>query len=301
MEAAQWVAARMNETSFDSIGFDAWLAGDSRREPLFDTMWQRIMGSNMNHVLETYGQRRQSRRRLAAGAIACACALTGAYQAQPSVELFFAPSQHYAATSNAIREVRLDDGTRLTLAGGTEVRVRYARHEREVTLMHGTLFADVSHDANRPFRVEAGDGEVTVTGTRFEVVMKPRMVRVTVEQGTVRFGRDRWFSRPLELIKDQAASLTATGLNTGTSRAAGQGTALWRAEWAEYDNAPLSQVIADLESVSPLPIVIADRRLAALRVNGRIRLTDPVRQIENLSVIHAFKVTRSQGVITLSD
>jgi len=298
MEAAQWVASRMNEESFDKAGFDAWLAGDPRRKPLFDTMWRRIMGPDIDQAVEDYGRRRRSRRRMAAGIAACALLLSGGYQAWPAIELFLAPSHHYAAADGAIRAVVLDDGTRLTLAGGAEVQVRYTRHERDVTLTRGTIFADVTRDENRVFRVEAGDGEVTVLGTRFEVALKPDMVRTTVEHGTVRFGRDRWFSAPLELGADQAGSLTPAGLN----RDAGgpHRVARWRSEWAEYDNVPLGQVIADLESVSPLRIVIADKALAERRVNGRIRLTDPVRQIENLSVIHEFKVKRDDSSIILT-
>jgi transmembrane sensor len=78
------------------------------------------------------------------------------------------------------------------------------------------------------------------------------------------------------------------------------GVARWRREWVEYRDAPLTQVIADLESVSPLPIRIGDRTLAALRVSGRIRLTDPVRQLDNLSVIHTFAITRRDGTLLLT-
>ncbi|MBY8824367.1 FecR family protein [Sphingomonas colocasiae] len=287
----------MNGGSFDKAGFDAWLAADPRRKPLFDTMWRRIMGADIDQALHDYGRRRRSRKRLAAGAAACMLFLSAAYQARPAIELFLAPSHNYAAADGVIREVRLDDGTRLTLAGGAEVQVRYTRHEREVTLMRGTIFADVRRDETRVFRVEAGDGEITVLGTRFEVALKPDMVRTAVEHGTVRFGRDRWFGTPLELGADQAASLTPDGL----SRDAGgpHRVARWRAEWAEYENATLGQVIADLESVSPVPIII-DGALAERRVNGRIRLTDPLRQVRNLSVVHEFKVSENGNAITLS-
>lgn len=290
----------MDAESFDKAGFDAWLAGDPRREPLFDAMWRHVMGAEMDGALRAYGRRRQSRGRLAAGAAACALLLLGGYQARPAIELFLAAPQGYAAADGAIRQVRLADGTRLTLAGGAAVAVRYTRHERQVTLTRGTIFADVRRDEDRPFRVEAGNGAVTVLGTRFEVAMKPAMVRVTVEHGLVRFGRDRWFSTPLELGADQAASLTAAGLNRDADRAPHRGTARWRTEWAEYENAPLSQVVADLESVSPLPIVIADGGLAARRVSGRIRLIEPLRQIENLSVIHGFSAHHEEDSIVLS-
>lgn len=300
LEAAQWVVSRMNEESFDREGFDAWLAGDPRRKPLFDTMWRRIMGRNMDQVLNAYRRQRQSRRVFAAGSIACMLVLLGGYQAQPLIELFLAAPTIYAATDGAIREVRLDDGTQLMLASGAEVHVRYTRHRREVTLTRGTIFADVSRDENRKFHVKAGDGEVSVLGTRFEVAMKPAVVRVTVEEGKVRFGRDSLFSSPLELGANETASLSATALKRNKNASSRRSIARWRAEWAEYDNAPLSQVVTDLESVSPLSIVIGDSGLADRRVSGRIRLTDPMKQVQMLSVMHAFKIHRNKDTIILS-
>jgi hypothetical protein len=36
-------------------------------------------------------------------------------------------------------------------------------------------------------------------------------------------------------------------------------------------------------------------------VSGRIRLTDPMRQINNLSIIHNFSVEQRDGAIILTD
>ena len=298
LEAAQWVVSRMDDGAFDQPGFEAWIAGDARCKPVYDRMWRRIMGSNLGEALDAADRQRRSRKPVAIGVAACALALVGGYQAWPAVELMLAPAAAYQAPEGAIRTVELDDGSELTLAGGAAVEVRYTRHTRAVRLARGTIFADVSRDVERPFRVEAGDGRVTVLGTRFEVDLKPAMVRVTVEKGAVRFGGDGWFDRPVELHVDEGAALTKAGLAKDTVRHA---AARWRAEWVEYKDAPLGQVVADLESVSALPLIIADRDLAKRQVSGRIRLTDPMRQIDNLSLIYAFEVRREKDAIILSD
>lgn len=298
-EAAQWVARRMGEEPFDETAFEAWLAGDSRRAPLFDTMWQRFMGPDMDDALTAYGRRGRSRRVLVAGGVAGLLALVGGYAAWPSAELLLAQPQHYAATEGSLRDVTLEDGTRLTLAGGADIRVRYTQHDRTVELSHGTLFADVTHDESRPFRIDAGGARITDLGTRFEVSTKPADVRVTVETGAVRLGSRSWFGTAIDLSADQAAVFGQAGPRRIADARAG-GVARWRREWIEYRDAPLAQVLADLESVSPLPIRIADPDLATLRVSGRIRLTDPVRQVGNLSVIHAFAVTRRDDAILIS-
>jgi transmembrane sensor len=300
-EAAQWVARRMGDQPFDKDGFDAWLAGDPRRKVLFEAMWPRIMGSRMDETLDAViRQRRRSKRSLVVSAVATALAVLGGYQALPSVELFLSRPQEYAAAGGTLREITLEDGTQLTLAGGTGIRVRYARHAREIELMRGTIFANVTHDETRPFRIDTGGARTTDLGTRFEVSSKPSFVRVTVEAGAVRFGADGWFSKQLDLTAGQAAVLSAAELGR-MENVTRDGVARWRTEWVEYHDAPIGQVVADLESVSTLPIRIAPGSLVELRVSGRIRLTDPMRQINNLSIIHNFSVEQRDSAIILTD
>jgi transmembrane sensor len=298
-EAAQWVASQMDDEPFDRDGFEAWLAADPRHQPLFDTMWQRIMGAKMDEALGAYARQRRSRRSLVAGSGAAVLLLFGGYLTLPVAELFLAQPQEYAARDGTIRQLRLKDGTRLTLAGGAVIRVRYTLHDREVELIRGTIFADVVHDGNRPFHVGSGKARITDVGTRFEVEKKPSNLRVTVEAGAVRFGTRGWFGKQIDLEANQAAMLSEGGL-TRTHEIGANGIARWRTEWVEYRDTPLSQVIGDLESVSPLPIRIADKRLTALRVSGRIRLIDPVKQLNNLSIIHNFSLGRANGEIVLS-
>jgi transmembrane sensor len=289
----------MGGEPFDREGFDAWLAGDSNRRPLFDTMWQRIMGPTMDRALGTFVQQRRSGRSLLAGSVAALVALYGGYLAWPSFELFLAQPQEYAAADRTIREVSLQDGTRLTLAGGADVQVRYTSHARQVELRRGTIFANVAHDGNRPFRIDSGSARIIDIGTRFEVSKKPSSLRVTVASGAVRFGSNGWFGKQLDLSAQQAAILSETGLKRADD-VNRDGIARWRAEWVEYHDTPLRQVVADLESVSPLPIRIAGKGLADLKVTGRIRLIDPARQIDNLAIIHDFAVDRRDGAIVLS-
>jgi len=299
-EAACWVARRMSDEPFDEAGFDAWLAGDARRKPLFDTMWRRIMGPGMDDALSTYkDQRRRSRRAVLTGGAAAGLALIGGYQALPSIQLLLTEPRAYAVAAGDISEVTLQDGTRLTLAGGADVHVRYTHFGREVELTRGTIFADVVRDEGRPFHIRTGDAEVTVLGTRFEVSRKLSGTRVTVESGRVRFGSDDWFGSRVELAAHQTAARTRAGVSQVADIGDNE-VARWRSEWVEYRDAPMAQVITDLEGVSPLPIRIFDKRLADLRVSGRIRLTDPMKQLENLSIIHDFTVHERQDVIALT-
>lgn len=63
--------------------------------------------------------------------------------------------------------------------------VRYRAGQRIVALLEGEAMFEVTHDAARPFMVDAGIGTVTVTGTRFDVRRDESMVEVAVESGSV--------------------------------------------------------------------------------------------------------------------
>lgn len=286
----------MDDEPFDQAEFDAWCAADPRHREMFDTMWRHVMGPDMDVALKAYDRQRRSTNRALAGVSAGLIALLGGYHALPTIELYLAEPHIYAAADGAIRKVELADGTHLTLAGGADVQVRYTRHVRDVELVRGTIFADVAHDPDRPFHVGAGDGRVTVLGTAFELSKKPSVVRVRVESGHVQFGRNGWFSTPIHLVAEEGATLTAENLDKLRNT---RGIARWRSEWVEYHEAPLREVVADLESISPLPIRISDD-LASKRVSGRIRLTDPVQQLENLSFIHDFQVQNRKDYIFVS-
>jgi transmembrane sensor len=297
-EAAQWVERRMDDGPFDQRAFDAWLASNPRHQSVFEAMWRRTMGSQMDTALSAYERQRTLRRALPALG-AAVLALAGGHQAMPFIEGYFAPVKEYQVADRSMRTVALSDGTKLVLAGGASLKVRYTRHERLVELTHGTIFAEVVHDKDRPFRVDTGETRIVDIGTSFEVVSEPSLVRVTVASGAVRFGRNRWFGRSLDLGANQAATLDQMGLNR-IADANSLSVAAWRNEWAEYKGAPLRQIIADLQSLSPLPIKIADAELANRRVSGRIRLTDPVGQLENLAIVQSFRIERTEGGFLLS-
>lgn len=299
-EAAQWVARRMGDQPYDEEGFHTWLSGDPQRKPLFEKMWGSVMGMGMDSALDSMVRQQRTKKAAIAAGIAAASLLVGLYMALPTVELFMASPQYYAASDGTIRTITLEDGTRLIMAGGAQLRVRYTSHNREVELLRGTVFANVAHNAGRPFRIEAGKGRVTVLGTKFEVALKPENIRVTVEEGHVRFGPARWFSKPLDLTASQAASLHQHDMRLDKEKGAHADVARWRKEWVEYRDVQLERVIEDLGSASPVPISISDNRLARLRVSGRIRLTDPVKQIENLSYIHDFNVDKTEDAIVIS-
>lgn len=288
----------MDDGPFEEDAFDTWIDQDPRHRTAFDGMWRRIMGPGMGAALHDYERRMKARRTAVASVAAILIMAAGGYKAMPLIEMQMADAHQFAAADGAVREVVLEDGTRLTLGGGTKVTVRYTGHERVIELGQGALFANVHHDEDRPFRIETDDAEIVDKGTSFEVVSKAAHVRVTVATGIVDFAQRGWFRKPMRLAANQAAVLDRNGVNRSADVGPGD-VAPWRGEWVEYKAKPLKEVVDDLQSLSPAPIEFAREELGAQPVSGRIRLTDPMGQLENLSVIQGFNIRKTDDRIII--
>ena len=79
---------------------------------------------------------------------------------------------HYATGPGQCRQVVLQDGSRLELNGNSGAKVLFSRWRREVNMMEGEVFFQVSQDKNRPFEVHTPQGQVRVLGTSFQVNMR---------------------------------------------------------------------------------------------------------------------------------
>lgn len=106
------------------------------------------------------------RPELKAGIMAAAAACLAVFVA-PNL-LVQLQADHVSGTAE-VRTVRLDDGSTATLGTDSAIAVDYGVGERRVRLLRGDAYFEVHRDTSRPFLVAAGDAQVTVLGTGFEV------------------------------------------------------------------------------------------------------------------------------------
>lgn len=101
------------------------------------------------------------------------------------------PAREYATAPGQRATLLLPDGSRLTLAPASRVRipVAFGRTARGVSL-DGEAFFDVVHDTTRPFRIFAKHAIAEDIGTRFSVraYAEDSTVGVAVEEGAVTLG-----------------------------------------------------------------------------------------------------------------
>jgi transmembrane sensor len=91
----------------------------------------------------------------------------------------------YRTASGERRVVTLADGSQIALDSQSEVRVRYGRNARNLTLSKGQARFEVAHDVERPFSVLAGGQKVVATGTSFNVDLLGSNLLITLIEGHV--------------------------------------------------------------------------------------------------------------------
>jgi transmembrane sensor len=180
-------------TSADRARFDAWRAEDPRHGDVyqrFESIWQDAATLTELARLAPLpaAPDRWPRRALYAprarpsiwGAGAAIAGAIGTF----AVWMWMPPT-HFATGVAEVREIRLTDGSGVTLGARTSIDVDFRRHERRVIMSEGEAFFSVSKNPARAFVVVVGNKEVRVVGTKFEIRRRGAGVRVSVVEGTV--------------------------------------------------------------------------------------------------------------------
>lgn len=288
--AADW-ADRLSElTQAERADLEAWLAGapgraaafalmrDTQRDTALVEAVVQVRAAPVNKRMVVSNRYATPGGLIAAALLAAVC-IAATFAALPFLEATRKPIE-LATNLGQRAEHPLSDKSVVTLAADSSVSVRYSRAARDVSLKKGDAVFEVAKDAKRPFRVQAGDTQVTAVGTTFEVELVSDAVQVRVFDGVVRVNRDGAERRLgkgewLMLVADRAPVQGRLGADSYQA---------WRSDWLDADALPLKYVIARLNRYTAQSVALHDPSLGDLKVTGRFKLDRPA---ESLSMIAA--------------
>jgi len=180
-------------TSADRARFEAWRAEDPRHGDAyqrFESIWQDAATlTDLAHLVplpatpDRWPRRALYALRVRPSIWAAGAAIAGAIAAFAVWILI--PVTHFATGVAEVREIRLTDGSEVTLGARTSIDVDFRSDERRVIMSEGEAFFSVSKNPARAFVVVVGNKEVRVVGTKFEIRRRDEGVRVSVVEGTV--------------------------------------------------------------------------------------------------------------------
>lgn len=196
----------------------------------------------------------------------------------------------------SVRQVTLADGSQVELNLGSELVFANYKHERRVTLKKGEAFFDVSHDTRHPFIVRAGQGQVRVTGTRFNVWMYQDQVRVTLVEGSV------WVTSNTssnaggsQLSPGMQASYKAGDFQPQVREIGPDDSSLaWRSGKLVLDDLALCEALPLINRYLDRPVMLADNSTGTLRIGGIYNLNEVKNLIPSLPKVLPVYLTQNQ-------
>ncbi|MCQ6259349.1 FecR family protein [Pseudomonas sp. Q11] len=196
----------------------------------------------------------------------------------------------------SVRHITLGDGSQVELNLGSELVFANYKNERRVTLKKGEAFFDVSHDTRHPFVVRAGQGQVRVTGTRFNVWMYQDQVRVTLVEGSVWVTSNQALAgNGSQLSPGMQASYKAGDYQPQVREVDVNDSSLaWRSGKLVLDNLALSDALPLINRYLEHPVMLADNSTGALRIGGIYNLNEVKNLVPSLPKVLPVYLTQNK-------
>ncbi|MCC7646454.1 MULTISPECIES: FecR domain-containing protein [unclassified Janthinobacterium] len=292
-QAAQWIvrlsADDPAERDMARAGFAAWKAADPLHATVAAGMENLLR--QLNAVREPAGgdhrparaalaaiaPKRQRLRQLAAASAVAVLVLTGALVLGERPAYLLADLR---SPTGQWQTHTLADGSRLTLAGGSAVNVRFNAGERHVELVRGDILVDVAKDAQRPFIVDSGQAAIRALGTRFAVRREDGATILSMLESTVSAQVPQ--HRAVVVRAGQRTRITNDGVGPLTSIDAASVQQAWRAHQLVVDDLPLADVLDELARHRHGQLHYDRAQIAGIRVAAVLPLDDTDKALQLL-------------------
>lgn len=213
------------------------------------------------------------------------------------------------------RSVTLDDGSVVFVNTQSRIAVTYSDEYRTVEVERGEALFDVEENADRPFRVIAGDTIAEALGTRFNVRYINDEAEVSVIQGTVAVTRDGYLFKELDrsqsdadvadlievgalddgriiLVAGESAELSATSWVPTLAVTNADVVSAWTTRRLMFDEDRLEDIAAEFNRYNRVRLVIESETLSNERLSGVFSADDPESLVDFLTMTNDVRVSR---------
>ena len=235
--------------------------------------------------------------RVMGGLAAAAAALLLFVVVRPEAPI---PAQVYQTAKGEDRLLKLADGSQVHLNSASRISVRLDSKGRHVELTEGEAAFDIAHDSTRPFLIAAGERDIRVVGTEFDVLRHEGRLRVTVRRGivSVQSPQDAVQAKPV-LLKAGDELDHRPGARLWTLRKVDPDAAFaWRDGDLVYRDQRLDDVVSDLNRYLPTPVLV-EGEAAALRFSGVLKIDEPDDVVRRLQAFLPIAAQRGADGVTL--
>lgn len=297
-QAASWFARNRNHADrVDRKAFAAWRANPAhaRAYAEFEQLWTDLAQLQPLNKPLALRRRKPVWRPALAIAAALLCAVLAPHLGA-SRELYHA---QVAGHAKGMRTLHLPDGSTLYVNANTRIRMDFTAHQRILHLDKGQLYLEVAADQERPLYVQAGEANVRVVGTGFDVRRSEQQLVVSVAHGQVTFEPDRKHPAALLQARQRASYQYANGTLLQQTLNA-EDVADWRSGHLAFRNRELASLIDELSLYRPQAPLQVSKAVAQLKVSGNLDLNDPDALLNALPALLPVKtVTSADGTVRI--
>lgn len=188
-------------------------------------------------------------------------------------------------------ELVLPDGTHLTLNANSSVRyaASWENEESRQIWLDGEAFLEVTHLPSQPFIVHAGEADVKVLGTTFNVRNREKNISVLLVEGKVEVLQDeenKAILSPGDLAKLGENGLTIDSVETSQFTA-------WKDHRMVIRGQPIQYIVDRLAWENDIEITVSDANLLQKRVSAVLQTSDPEVLLSALVEIYGLTISKS--------
>ena len=210
-------------------------------------------------------------------------------------------SHHYGTELGEIRQVPLSDGTIVAINSQSAMVVEMRSAIREVTLDRGEAWFKVAHDTKRPFIVSAGRIRVRAVGTAFSVRRHDDGAEVQVTEGVVETWTVGEEDRRIQVAAGSRAYIEEYEQPKPIQAPEEIERSLaWREGEIALEGQTLDEAVAQFNRYNAKKLLISDTSLAAEKLVGQFRATDPRTFAAAVATTLGAKVDEEGDTIRLS-
>lgn len=177
----------------------------------------------------------------------------------------------YSTVHAEQRSWRMPDGSTVHLNSGSQIKVHFDEHRREVELIKGQALFQVAKDAQRPFWVRTGDAAVKAVGTEFDVYRQQGRTLVSVVEGRVAVWRAQEITpgEPVAHVDaGQQARISRESAVVSKQAADVRKTVAWLQRQVVFDHDELGAAVEEFNRYSEVTIRIEAPELSSAEVSG---------------------------------
>ncbi|MDQ1207710.1 transmembrane sensor [Acinetobacter baylyi] len=212
---------------------------------------------------------------------------------QQTRPLSFLQADYYTRTAEQ-KQIQLKDGSSITLAAYSAIRVEYNQHSRDIYLLDGALIANVSTDQQRPFIVHTKQAQMQALGTAFMVNQHTDYSDLAVLEHTVKATN----LHQLKVIQ-QGHCVRVNQYQIHDLPVKASNLASWKDGILEVEDIPLSVFIDLVKPYHHGTIYVSDD-IKNMKVYGVFYLDNTDKILQVLQTTQPIKIYKKLGLVYIS-